>query len=31
MPLLVTFRLGLLNRSQIREIILTMGIKKEAN
>ena len=31
MPLLVTFRLGLLNRSQIREIILTIGIKKEGN
>ena len=30
MLLLVTFRLGLLDRSQMREIILTMGIKKEA-
>jgi hypothetical protein len=31
MPLLVTFRLGLLDRSQMREIILTMGRKKEAS
>ena len=30
MPLLVTLRLEHLDRSQMREIILTMGIKKEA-